>query len=182
MKKLLTALCMTALTAAVSFAAETKIEGDSTFDKKLAGVQGHFSINQSISKGAEIKKVSDEKNGQCLYVKTLPNKSAEFFLYRHVPVVKGKSTVKITMSLKGKGTITLCNYGYNEAKKYRMYRRLKGMSANIKINAPEWKTYTFEYNTSHLDDDVKYIFLAFVIHKNSELYFDNFAGTVNTAE
>ena len=181
MKKLFTVLAAAAL-AAGSFAAEVKIECDGTFDKDLAGKQGHFTVNAKSSTDSEIKKRTDAKNGQFLYIKTPAGKSAEFFLYRHVPVVKGKSTVKFTLLIKGKGMLTLCNYGYDQAKKYKMYRRLKGMNANIKINAPDWKEYHFEYDTTHLDDGVKYIFLAFVVHKNSELSFDNFSGSVITAE
>ena len=181
MKKLLTVFCAAALTS-MSFAAETKIEGDGTFDKPIAGVLGQFNVNQGASKGTEFKKVTDEKHGSSLFIKTPADKSGEFFLFQHVPVVKGKSTVKISMMIKGKGAITLCNYGYDQAKKYKMYRRLKGMNANIRINAPDWKVYNFEYNTSHIDENVKYIFVVFVVHKNSELTFDNFSGTVNTAE
>ena len=181
MKKL-SFFLMVMLMSIMSFAAETKIEGDGTFDKPIAGRLGQFNVNQGNSKGSEFKKITDEKHGSCLYVKTPANKSGEFFLYQHVPVVKGKSTVKISMMIKGKGAITLCNYGYDQAKKYKMYRRLKGMNANIRINAPDWKVYNFEYNTSHIDENVKYIFLVFVVHKNSELTFDNFSGTVSTAE
>lgn len=182
MKKLFTVFSAAFLASSASFAAEFKIEGDSTFDKGLKGKTGHFTVNRGGSKNAEYKIVKDEKNGQCLFIKTPAKSSAEFFLFQHVPVVKGKSTVKFTIWMKGKGTLTLCNYGYDEAKKYKMYRRLKGMNAGIKINAPDWKKYTFEYDTAHIDAGVKYIFLAFVVHKNSELYFDNFEGAVNTAE
>ena len=182
MKKLIAVLATALFAAAVSFAAEFKIEGDSTFDKGLKGKDGHFTVNSGGSKNADYKIAEDAKNGKCLFIKTPAKSSAEFFLYRHIPVVKGKSTVKITLWMKGKGTLTLCNYGYDGAKKYKMYRRLKGMNAGVKINAPDWKKYTFEYDTAHIDAGVKYIFLAFVVHKNSELYFDNFEGVVNTAE
>lgn len=182
MNRLLTIFCTAVLTVSAGVAAETKIECDGGFDKKLAGAPGFFNINAKASAESECKLISDPAGGQFLSVKTTAAKSAEFFLFRHIPVTKGKSTVKFSLMIKGKGALTLCNYGYDQAKKYKMYTRLKGKFANIRINTPEWKKYDFEIDAAHIGDDVKFIFLAFVVHKNSELSFDNFSGSVVTAE
>lgn len=174
-------LILAAIAASVA-AGTSEIRCDSAFDNIFHRDKTSFVVNEGMSKEAVFRKETDEKRGSCLYVKTTEKKGAEFFLFCYIPVEKGKSSVRFSVMAKGTGRLTICAYCYGANRKYQKYHMESGRNRGVRINSPDWTKYTFDLDCGFVNDDTKYIFIAFHPGPNSELYFDDFAGTVTTAE
>lgn len=166
-------------TAFLSFtvaAAEVPIVFDNTFDKVLKG--GGVMANRALCKGKKVsfEKIQDLKTGNCLEVTTPADSAAEFF-GGFIPVVKGRTTLRFSIHVKGKGTFELVNYEYTGEKKYLAYTPCRNQKPVV-VESNEWIKKDFELPVVSVKDSCKFIRLVFRVRPESKLCFDDFSGTI----
>ena len=114
--------------------------------------------------------VSDQgRTGKCVALKTGDKQRVCFYSEVSIPVVPGKDQLEISLFLRGKGSIMIMNYAYNEKNKY-----VGGWNSNkITVDTPEWKEYQFRIPITAAVKQAKTLRIAPMILSNSDLQLDD---------
>ena len=114
--------------------------------------------------------VSDQgRTGKCVALKTGDKQRVCFYSEVSIPVVPGKDQLEISLFLRGKGSIMIMNYAYNEKNKY-----VGDWNSNkITVDTPEWKEYQFRIPITAAVKQAKTLRIAPMILSNSDLQLDD---------
>ena len=119
--------------------------------------------------------VSDKgRTGKCVALKTGDKQRVCFYSSISVPVVPGKDTIETSLFLKGKGSLMIMSYAYNENNKNI------GLwsSKKITVDTPEWKEYQFRIPCTANIKGAKNIRIAPMVFDNSDLLMDDLKITL----
>lgn len=106
--------------------------------------------------------------GKCAGLKTEPGQRIYIYNAKAIPVKEGKDTVKISLWCKGKGSMQIMLYGYNDKN-----RNVGGWNGKSEIiDAPEWKQYTWTIPLKAYGKNITQIRIAPAVVKESDLLID----------